>query len=133
MQGGGAPERLKAPVSKTRIAVARIGRIDRRAQIARSMLRCRRTDARKIMVEAEAGSSRMASLYSEIALSSSFLAYQSIPRLWCTEAGVLTPIVSSETATVAHPRKQAAKIGPSALIPIAPSDRREFIISESVS
>jgi hypothetical protein len=30
MQGGGAPERLKAPVSKTRIAVARVGLIDRR-------------------------------------------------------------------------------------------------------
>ena len=75
----------------------------------------------------------MASLYSEIALSSSFLAYQSIPRFWCTEAGARTPIVSSETATVVHLKKQAAIISQSALIPIAPSDRREFITFESVS
>jgi hypothetical protein len=40
MAGRVVPEWLKTPVSKTRVAVARFGLIDRRAQDACSMLRC---------------------------------------------------------------------------------------------
>ena len=49
MAGSVVAEWLKSPVSKTGVAVAHFGRIDRHAQIACSMLRCvgpKRSDRR---------------------------------------------------------------------------------------